>query len=592
MVKAKKQKRISYRLIVYIILFSSMITGIITIIQLYHQYTDDKKMLENQIENVKTGYREGIINAVWLDDKVQLLSILDGVVALPDIEYIEVLVNNKIYASTGEIVNSNTISSSFTLERMHDNRLLTIGKTNVIANYSAIYQRLYHSAWHILGLNAIKTSIVAIFMYFMFNRLVVSRLVNLSNHVRQYDTKIFSDNPEFEPIDDQAHTDEITDITTAINTMQIHLSHSIRELLQFKKTLDLSLDGFFMFQPDTYQIFYSNEGASLLLGYSPKELMQMTPMDISNDLNESLFKKLSAPNADKDNRAIDIETIFKPKYGNPIPVRLFLQYLNPENEEPRYIFTARDTSEQIRAQREIQKSLEEAKAANAELESFSYSVSHDLRTPLRAIDGFSLLLAQDYGEKVDEEGKNYIRRVRKSAQRMGNLIDDMLSLSRVTRGELRRDTHNISEMANNTIKKLQEYEPDRKVEVIIKPNIHDWVDKRLFETLLDNLLGNAWKYTCKTDHAQIEFGKLMQNHNPVYYVRDNGAGFDNQYSDKLFKAFQRLHSDEEFSGTGIGLATVSRILARHGGHVWAESEIGKGATFYFSLRTDRFAQEI
>jgi light-regulated signal transduction histidine kinase (bacteriophytochrome) len=227
--------------------------------------------------------------------------------------------------------------------------------------------------------------------------------------------------------------------------------------------------------------------------------------------------------------------------------------------------------------------LEEARAANSELESFSYSISHDLRAPLRSIDGFSLLLLEDYGDKMDDEGKDYIRRVRKNAQHMGLLIDDMLSLSKVTRGELNRTMCDLSEIAHTSIKKLQESEPQRKITVNISPEILGWVDKSLFENLMDNLLGNAWKYTSKTKDPRIEFSSTIQGNDTVYFVRDNGVGFDMQYANKLFSAFHRLHGIEEFAGTGIGLATVSRILQRHGGRIWPEAEVGKGATFYFTL---------
>ncbi|WP_455222134.1 ATP-binding protein [Kaarinaea lacus] len=560
-----------------------MITAIVTVVQLYFQYVEDKTILDANVKNVDTGYRESITNAVWLDDKVQLDSILDGVIALPDIEHIEVRVNDEIYSSRGNFVKHNALSSSFSLYYWHDNRMLTIGETFVQADLSSIYQRVINHAWTILGLNAIKTSIVAIFMYFIFSRLVVMRLEKLSTFLRRYDIQDISKWVEIERLDDRTHADEITDIEAALNKMHKHLSESIKELLGLKKTLDLTLDGVFMFHPDNYRIFYTNAGATALLGYAADELTHMTPMDLSKDLTESLFKDLANNTTDSDSRALDIMTHFQTKQGTYTPVRLVLQYLHPENTAPRYIFMARDISERIDAQAEIQASLEEAKAANTELESFSYSISHDLRAPLRFIDGFSHLLIHDYGDKIDDEGKNFINRVRKNAQYMGLLIDDLLSLSQVNRGELNRNICNLSELAKSSIKKLQDYEPERSVTVDISPDIMGWVDKSLFQNLLDNLIGNAWKYTSKTKDPRIEFGSIMQASETVYYVRDNGAGFDMKYAGKLFNAFQRLHKEDEFNGTGIGLATVSRILRRHGGRVWAEAEVGKGATFYFTL---------
>ncbi|MFC1772525.1 ATP-binding protein [Pseudomonadota bacterium] len=224
--------------------------------------------------------------------------------------------------------------------------------------------------------------------------------------------------------------------------------------------------------------------------------------------------------------------------------------------------------------------------ANEELESFSYSVSHDLRAPLRSIDGFSLALLEDCADQLDDSGKDYLQRVRSGAQRMGRLIDDMLSLSRVMRYELKRKNIDLSAIAQAVVSKLQGYEPQRQVKVDIAPGIHGWGDAHLIDILLDNLLGNAWKYTGRTANARIEFGLTNKNGNVIYHVRDNGVGFNMEYADKLFGSFQRLHNDKEFEGTGIGLATVARIIRRHNGRVWAESEAGKGATFYFTLNRE------
>jgi two-component system sensor histidine kinase EvgS len=229
----------------------------------------------------------------------------------------------------------------------------------------------------------------------------------------------------------------------------------------------------------------------------------------------------------------------------------------------------------------------ELEETNKELESFSYSVSHDLRAPLRSIDGFSHAILEDYAAQLDDVGQSYLQRVRNSAQRMGRLIDDMLSLSRVMRHELNRKDINLGQMAKAIIKKLEDYEPHRRVDVDIVAGIQGWGDAHLIDIALDNLLGNAWKYTGKTDHARIEFGLTKKNGKKIYHVRDNGVGFDMKYADKLFGSFQRLHKANEFEGTGIGLATVARIISRHGGELWAEGVVGHGATFYFTLGKEK-----
>jgi PAS domain S-box-containing protein len=224
-------------------------------------------------------------------------------------------------------------------------------------------------------------------------------------------------------------------------------------------------------------------------------------------------------------------------------------------------------------------------ATNRELEAFSYSVSHDLRAPLRSIDGFSQALLEDYADKLDADGKGHLQRVRASTQRMGALIDDLLNLSRVTRGEMRSEPVDLTGMAQALAAELKKSAPDREVEFVIADGLSAQGDPRLLRIVIDNLLGNAWKYTSKHPRARIEFGFAQNNGHSAYFVRDDGAGFDMAYADKLFGAFQRLHRQAEFSGTGIGLATVQRIMHRHGGRVWAEGEVEKGATFYFTLST-------
>jgi light-regulated signal transduction histidine kinase (bacteriophytochrome) len=231
----------------------------------------------------------------------------------------------------------------------------------------------------------------------------------------------------------------------------------------------------------------------------------------------------------------------------------------------------------------------ELATANKELESFSYSVSHDLRAPLRTIDGFSQVLLEDYADKLDDLGKNYLKRVRSATQRMGHLIDDMITLSRVTRADMRRETIDLGALAAEVIAELQRSEPERPVDWHIESALVAQGDAGLLRVVLVNLLGNAWKFTGKTANAKIEFGanSVPDAGNAEgmteFFVRDNGAGYDMAYADKLFGAFQRLHLSSDFAGTGIGLATVQRIIHRHGGRVWAEGAVGKGATFYFTL---------
>ncbi|MEO8356217.1 MAG: PAS domain S-box protein [Chloroflexota bacterium] len=278
------------------------------------------------------------------------------------------------------------------------------------------------------------------------------------------------------------------------------------------------------------------------------------------------------------------------KDGSEFPIEISL---SPLQTEEGILVTAaiRDITERKRAEEKIRSLNEDLQqraidleASNKELEAFSYSVSHDLRAPLRTIDGFSLAVLEDYGDQLTDEGRDYLMRIRTAAQRMAQLIDDLLDLARVTRAPLIPEPTSLSTVAQHVIRDLQQANPDRIVEFSILPNIVANSDPRLMKVVLENLLSNAWKFTSKQEFARIEFGASDPTGNGhVFYVRDNGAGFDMAYVNKLFGAFQRLHTGSEFPGIGIGLAIVQRIINRHGGRVWAEGTVDQGATFYFTL---------
>ncbi|HLG16680.1 MAG TPA: ATP-binding protein [Blastocatellia bacterium] len=245
--------------------------------------------------------------------------------------------------------------------------------------------------------------------------------------------------------------------------------------------------------------------------------------------------------------------------------------------------TQRLNAELAASEAALRRSNRQLETANKGLEAFSYSVSHDLRAPLRSIDGFSRVLLDDYADVVDDRGKDYLSRVRAAAQRMAQLIDDILGLSRVTRTEMLTASVDLTALAESVLRELRQTNPSRRVEVVIAPEMVTTGDRQLLRIVLDNLLGNAWKFTGKREHATIEVGAERHAGATVFFVRDNGAGFDMRHAGKLFGAFQRLHGTSEFEGTGIGLATVQRVIHRHGGRVWAE--VDGGATFYFTVES-------
>ena len=240
-------------------------------------------------------------------------------------------------------------------------------------------------------------------------------------------------------------------------------------------------------------------------------------------------------------------------------------------------------NEKQRLRHMVEERTHKLQQSNQELEAFSYSVSHDLRAPLRGIDGFCHALLEDYSDRLDKTGRGYLTRVRACSQHMAQLIDDLLSLSRVSRVDLSWKAVNLSKLVEASVEKLQEQFPQRDVNIYVAEGVRVQGDATLLGVVIDNLIGNAWKYTGKTNHATIEFGVKPMPSETAYFVRDNGAGFDMAYADKLFGTFQRLHGADEFEGTGVGLAIVRRVVERHNGRIWAEAKPGQGATFHFTL---------
>jgi PAS domain S-box-containing protein len=332
-----------------------------------------------------------------------------------------------------------------------------------------------------------------------------------------------------------------------------------------------------------------NDSGCRIIGYAREEILGRTLQDLLDPAdvedNPIQYQQLKA------GQVVTNERRLKCKDGTLLSVEICTQML-PGGE---LIGLVRDISVRKQAEAAIQElnaALEqrvkdrtaELEAANKELEAFAYSVSHDLRAPLRGIDGFSQAILEDYQDKLDEAGQDYLNRIRRASQRMAQLIDDILGLSRLTRGELTRETIDLSDLTRHISEELTQSHPARAVEFVIDDDVVGSGDSRLMNAVMENLLRNAWKFTAKTDAARIEFGTVDQDGAQVYFVRDNGVGFDMAYVDKLFGVFQRLHSSTEFEGNGIGLATVQRIIHRHGGRVWADGALGKGATFYFTLK--------
>lgn len=346
---------------------------------------------------------------------------------------------------------------------------------------------------------------------------------------------------------------------------------------------------------EQFQITYTSKNIQTFLGYSPQEAIGKSLFEFMPDKEGARAKKMFEHHSgqrlngheftfsDKNNNKIFVKTSGVPLYNSDesyCGYRGVGKDITPEKLSE--IKIARLNNELERKVKERTKIL---KIANQELEAFSYSVSHDLRTPLRSIDGFSQALIEDYGDTLDETGKNYLSRVRSNAQKMSALIDDIIKLAKVSRTSISENQVNLSAVVKSVAELVKQNDPERKVDFVIEKNMVAKADKTLIKIVYQNLIENAWKFTAKQPDARIEIGSDTHKGEKTYYVKDNGAGFNMEYAHKLFTPFQRLHKESDYPGTGIGLATVQRIIHRHMGNIRGEGKVGKGAAFYFTLNS-------
>ena len=327
-----------------------------------------------------------------------------------------------------------------------------------------------------------------------------------------------------------------------------------------------------------------NEGAERTKGYRAEEIIgqhfsSFYPAEDVEQGKPAYALKVAAEQGRSEDEGWRVR-----KDGSRFWANVVVTALRDENGRLRgFAKVSRDMTQRRQIEEQMRIHNVHLEAANKELEAFCYSVSHDLRAPLRGIDGFSQALLEDHANQLDAQGKEYLQRVRASAQRMATLIDDLLDLSRVTRNAMQRETVDLSSMADSIALDLHEQDPKRKVAFIVSPGLRAEGDPHLLRIVLENLLANSWKFTSLRGDATIEMGRTQNNGKSAYFVRDNGVGFDTAHASNLFGPFQRLHGMNEFPGTGIGLATVQRIIQRHGGRIWADAALNHGATFYFTL---------
>ena len=477
-----------------------------------------------------------------------------------------------------------------------------LGSAYIVAEYDP-YAEMLNYAGIVLLVALIALLLAALFS--MWLQTVVTRpILSVAGVARQV-----VDQRDYDQRVEKSSDDEVGVLVDAFNEMLDEVQERDEALrkkeAQQRTILESALHSFITMDQDG-KIVEFNPTAERTFGYAREDVIgkEMAPLIIPPALRdkhrEGLKRYLKTGEEHVLGRRVEMTAV---KADNSeFPVELAITRIETEGAP---IFTAfvaditerKHAEEEIRAlNAELEKRVKERTAqlevANSELESFCYSVSHDLRGPLRAIDGFSEALVEDLPDDLPEQSMRYLERIRSATQRMGQLIEDLLNLSKVSRAGLTFTNVDLSAIAAEVVNGLRQQEADRKVEVSIWDGMTVTGDTRLLRVALENLIGNAWKFTRNCDAAHIEIGSMRDEDRVVYFVRDNGAGFDMKYANKLFGAFQRLHNVNEYPGTGIGLATVQRIVHRHGGRVWADASPGKGAVFYFSLSREQSTQVV
>jgi len=571
-----------------------------TAFQLYADYRQDISAIEATFEQVGHSHVPTIAAALWSTNRAEAQVAVDGLARLPDVRHVVVMEDGKKWVETEQAQGADSKSREYPLTYSHRGQSVVIGSLIVAVDLGAVYQRLLNKFWLILATNTVKTFLVAGFMLWLFHRLVTRHLLKIA----EFTSRLSTDNLHeplalARPARLNAAPDEFDLVAQGIARMQANLEQSVDSLRQsearFRVLFEQAAVGVAQMRCDTGAFVRTNQKYCEIVGYTPEELAQLDfrtmtpPQDYQAGLEHVRALEEGRINA------FSIDQRYFRKDGSRVWINLTASPMWQSGEKPDfYIAVVQDISARKKAEADLERLNAELEqrvadrtgqlaATNRELEAFSYSVAHDLRAPLRSIDGFSQALIDDCGAALDVVGHDHLNRVRRAAQRMGVVIDAMSGLAGLVRKDMMRADVDLSELASEIMAEIQTNSSGEIIEFSAEPGLIAYADRALLSIVLENLLSNAVKYSSKVERPRIEFGRVKRPGHPAYVVRDNGAGFNMAYVNKLFGAFQRLHREDEFSGTGVGLATVKRIIQRHGGEVWAEGKVGVGASFYFTL---------